>query len=74
MEGTSWRLVREASLCFFILLDCLFCWVNQTYSARRDCCRPVPQMTTSQVVSLSDSMVACVLACWRVLRERRECL
>lgn len=28
-----------------------------TDSARRDCCRPVPHMTTSQVVSLSDSMV-----------------
>lgn len=28
-----------------------------TDNARRDCCRPVPQMITSQVVSLSDSMV-----------------
>lgn len=35
-----------------------------TYNARSDCCRPVPQMITSQVVSLSDSMMAKAQSRW----------
>lgn len=30
---------------------------REANNAKRDCCRPVPQMITSHVVSLSDSMV-----------------
>lgn len=35
-------------------------WSDTTHNARSDCCRPVPQMITSQGVSLSDSMMAAV--------------
>jgi len=41
----------------------------QAYSDRRDCCRPVPQITTSQVVSLIDSMAAAASR-----REREGCV
>ncbi len=40
-----------------------------TYSASRDCCSPVPQMTTSQTVSDSDSMIP-VLRCRDAFNER----
>lgn len=41
--------------------------LGETYSASRDCCRPVPHITTSQRVSEIDSMFG-VMVC-RVWRE-----
>ena len=44
---------------------------GKAYSARRDCCNPVPAMRTSQVVSPRDSISVPVLG-GRVVRSWRK--
>lgn len=36
---------------------------REAYKANSDCCNPVPQITTSQTVSLRDSILCLVAAC-----------